>query len=212
MLGEEEERVQERDRSFHRRTSFEENLVNDHLRLMKRVLEETGLQLSGTSLPATDKPFAAIREAGTLEAVDGNSYLLEEEKWQLRELVLANQENFSILMRLSAVFLENREELAYLLCKILQYVSTEVPCSPHQRKKPSPEQLIEAHKLRVVSAVLNQENVRVVGPDFFSNQNEEPLMAIIYVWLHAVLCIKNGIYDSEDDMEVEGEVEDNFFD
>lgn len=38
MLGEEEERVQERDRSFHRRTSFEENLVNDHLRHMQRVL------------------------------------------------------------------------------------------------------------------------------------------------------------------------------
>jgi hypothetical protein len=38
MLDEEEERVHERDLSFRRRTSFEENLVNDHLQLMKRVL------------------------------------------------------------------------------------------------------------------------------------------------------------------------------
>lgn len=130
----------------------------------------------------------------------------------MRELVLGNQENFSILLRLSAVFLENREELAYLLCKILQYVSTEVPCTPHNRKKPKPEQLIEAHRLRVVEAVLNQQNVRVITPDFFSNQNEEPLMAIIHVWLHAVLCIKNGIYDSDAAMEEEEEEEDNFFD
>lgn len=38
MLDEEEERVQQRDLNFRRRTSFEENLVNDYLQLMKDVL------------------------------------------------------------------------------------------------------------------------------------------------------------------------------
>lgn len=104
-----------------------------------------------------------------MDAVDSNSYLLEEEKWQLRELILGSQENFSIVLRLSYVFLENKEELVYLLCKIIQYVSKEVPCSPHQRKKPNPESIIEAHKLRLVEALLLQENVKVMSPEFFSN-------------------------------------------
>jgi hypothetical protein len=147
-----------------------------------------------------------------VEVVESNSYLLEEEKWQMRELILGNQENFSIVVRLSTVFLENREELAYLLCKIIQYVSGEIPCSPHHRKKPNPESIIEGHKLRLVEAVLLQENIRVMSPEFFSNQNEEPLMAIICVWLHAVLCIKNGIYHSDALEGGEAEEEGGFFD
>lgn len=37
-------------------------------------------------------------------------------------------------------------------------------------------------------------------------------MAILYVWLHAVLCIKNGIYSSGDMDAEDEEEEDNFFD
>lgn len=61
-----------------------------------------------------------------------------------------SQENFSILMRLTAIFEENKEELTYLLCKILHYFSTQVQCAPHQRKKPKPEAVLEAHKMKLV--------------------------------------------------------------
>jgi hypothetical protein len=39
--------------------------------------------------------------------------------------------------------------------------------------------------------------VKVIAPDFFSNLNEEPLMAIISAWTLGVLFIKNGIYHEE---------------
>lgn len=53
-------------------------------------------------------------------------------------------------MRLTAIFEENKEELTYLLCKILHYFSTQVQCAPHQRKKPKPEAVLEAHKMKLV--------------------------------------------------------------
>lgn len=78
MLGDEEERVQQRDLLFRRRTSFEENLLNDHLQLMKRILQDTGLEIASTSLPLNDKLFAAVRESKSVELIDSNSYLSEE--------------------------------------------------------------------------------------------------------------------------------------
>lgn len=169
MLGDEEQRVQQRDLLFRRRTSFEENVLNNHLQNMKRVLQDTGLELAQTILPSSDKPFSSVREEKRIDLIDSNNFLSEFEKWEISELVLTNQENFSIFLRLATAFLENKEELVYLLAKIIQYVSKEIVCAPHQRKKPCPEQLIEAHRLKVVENVLTQENIRVMAPDFFSN-------------------------------------------
>jgi hypothetical protein len=52
--------------------------------------------------------------------------------------------------------------------------------------------------------------VKVIAPDFFSNLNEEPLMAIICAWTTGVLCIKNGIYH-DDALENEQAEEEDFF-
>lgn len=58
LIESEVSRVDERNQLFKKRTSFEENLVNDHLTTMKTVLEQTGLKVSLAILPSNDKQFA----------------------------------------------------------------------------------------------------------------------------------------------------------
>jgi hypothetical protein len=67
----------QRNNSFHRRTSFEENLLNDHLNSMKNALLDTGLQIKPVPLPSNDSPFAAVREKGNIGAIEENCYLLQ---------------------------------------------------------------------------------------------------------------------------------------
>lgn len=91
MLREEEERVDERNKIFRRRTSFEDNLINEHIKLMLRTVRETDLQLIPIDLPNNDAIFAPLKEAKQIEDIDSNIYLTEEEKWELTGLVLTNQ-------------------------------------------------------------------------------------------------------------------------
>lgn len=58
LIESEVARVDERNQAFKKRTSFEENLVNDHLATMQRVLEQTGLKVSSAILPSNDRQFA----------------------------------------------------------------------------------------------------------------------------------------------------------
>lgn len=44
---------------------------------MKRVLEQTGLQVSTANLPSNDKQFAEIKESKEIEVIDCNTYLSE---------------------------------------------------------------------------------------------------------------------------------------
>lgn len=125
--------------------------------------------------------------------------------------MLANQENFSILMRFDLVLEENKEELVYLLAKLVHYCSSSVPSYAHQRVKPSIHSLFATHRLKVAEFLLNQPLVKLMAPLFFSNINEQPLMEIIENWFVSILCIKNGVYEQGEEMEEEGE-EDNFFD
>jgi hypothetical protein len=69
------------------------------------------------------------------------------------------------------------------------------------------------HQLKIIDAILNQEFIKIINPDFFSSVNEQPLMEIFNVWFYNILCIKNGVYDYDDEEEMVDEIEeDNFFD
>lgn len=87
-------------------------------------------------------------------------------------MVLGNQENFSILMRFSLILDENKEELIYLLAKIIHYCSTSVDCHAHQRIKPNISLLFSTHRLKLTDFLLNQPLVKLIAPLFFSNLNE----------------------------------------
>ena len=126
--------------------------------------------------------------------------------------MLANQENFSILMRFTLVLEENKEELVYLLAKIIHYCSSLVESHAHQRIKPNIHALFSTHRLKLTDFLLNQPLVKIIAPLFFSNLNEQPLMEIVGTWFHSVLCIKNGVYECEEEEMDEESEEDNFFD
>jgi hypothetical protein len=104
---------------------------------------------------------------------------------------------------MSCIFLENREELIYLLSHILNFVSGSIVAKNGlQNKKETLKDIINNNRLKLIDAILNQSNIKNISPVFFSNQNEKPLMEIINNWLYNVLCIKHGVYDSNN-MEIE---------
>lgn len=108
---------------------------------------------------------------------------------------MANQENFSILMRFTLVLEENKEELVYLLAKLIHYCSSSVQNYAHQRFKPNIHALFTTHRLKLTEFLLSQPLVKLMAPLFFSNINEQPLMEIIESWFVSILCIKNGVYE-----------------
>ena len=65
-----------RPNSFARRTSFEENILNQHLNQMKKVLLDTGLQIKPLPIPPNDASFTAERENGMIAVIEKNSYLV----------------------------------------------------------------------------------------------------------------------------------------
>ena len=125
MLPEEQARVEEREQEFTRRTSFEENLVNQHIQKMNDLILETGLQTKG-ALPNSDRAFEGVRESRHIVEIEENCYWTGEERWGVTGDVLENQENFSIFMRLSSVLLESKQELVYILGSILSYTTQHV--------------------------------------------------------------------------------------
>jgi hypothetical protein len=55
-------------------------------------------------------------------------------------------------------------------------------------------ELMGGNRMRLLDEVLGQEVVKVVGPKFFSNVNEQPLLRIVDGWFYHVLCVKQGLY------------------
>lgn len=50
-----------------------------------------------------------------------------------------------------------------------------------------------------------QKNVRLINPAFFYNENEEVFSRVIANWLENVLCVKFGVYLSQEEEEDETE-------
>ena len=46
------------------------------------------------------------------------------------------------------------------------------------------------------SLILNQENVKVINPEYFYNSNEGVYMNILEVWFYCVFAIKQGVYSN----------------
>ena len=64
-------------------------------------------------------------------------------------------------------------------------------------------ELMDKYRLSLVDRILNQENVKLINPFFFSNINEVPLMKIVNCWFYHTLGIKLGLYGEDLEMEEE---------
>ncbi len=58
---------------------------------MKQILETAGLQIKNSYLPSNDRMFSQVRVTRQVEAIDSNTYLSEDEKWETKEELFANQ-------------------------------------------------------------------------------------------------------------------------
>ena len=91
MLPHEQARVEERGLIFKKRTSFEDTLILDHLKEMIKGVQSTDLKLNANLLPKNDHSFEPIRTTKYIENVSTNTYLTEDEKWQITNCILTNQ-------------------------------------------------------------------------------------------------------------------------
>ena len=102
--------------------------------------------------------------------------------------------NFSIFMRLSSVLEESKQELVYILARILSYTSQQVE-KKQSHHFVSVEGLVEEHRLMLMDQIVGNALVQDISPVFFSSMNEQPLMHIINGLFHQVLCLKQGVYE-----------------
>ena len=152
-------------------------MLNRHLSAMKKVILQTGLDMR-PGLPNNDFLFEEVLETKRVGEIEENCYLSEEEKWELSGVILTNQENFSIFLRLSSVFEENKAELAYILARILHYSTQEIS-KENPYKSIEMESIMETHILGLINQIVGSQLVQAISPVFFSNVNEAPLMHII---------------------------------
>ena len=124
---------------------------------MLKFLIGTDLKVNSVESAKNDSGFVHIRESKHVEAIEGNTYFTEEEKWELTQSILKNQDNFSIFMRLNSVFEENKEELVYVLTKILRFCTVEL--NVKERYNTTQEQIVEImnqNKLKLMDDLMNQ--------------------------------------------------------
>ena len=77
MLPAEQERAKQRSQLFRKRTSFEDNIINEHIRQMLKAVQLTDLQLKNVALPTDDHTFEVIRTTRAIPAISHNNYLTE---------------------------------------------------------------------------------------------------------------------------------------
>lgn len=77
MLKEEQERVRERSEIFRRRTSFEDNLINEHIASMVKAIVNTDLKIKSIPLPTNDYSFHLIKASQEIPEISSNFYLTE---------------------------------------------------------------------------------------------------------------------------------------
>ena len=91
MLRDEVARVKERGKDFKRRTSFEDNLINQHVEQMLKAVRSTDLKMRQIELPKSDWKFLKLRTTKQIEDINSNSYLTEDQKWEFTGCILENQ-------------------------------------------------------------------------------------------------------------------------
>ena len=93
---------------------------------MLKGVQSTDLKVNAHLLPKNDHAFEHVRSSKFIEEVNTNTYHTEDEKWQITNAILTNQENFTIFFRILATLEQHKTELCYLLGQILSYTTSEM--------------------------------------------------------------------------------------
>ena len=102
----------------------------------------------------------------------------------------------------------------YIIVQILHFTTADMMIQPQSSTtQEGILSVMENNQIKLVDRIVNHEVIKLVGPAFFSNNNEVPLMAVVNGWFYHVLGIKQGLYGEEFEAETcQFEPEGNLYD